>query len=126
MGTLDGSILNVALPTIARELETSIDIVAWVALAYTLTLVSLLMIFGAWTEKKGYSFAYKFGYIFFISGSVLAVFSTNIYMLISARVIQAVGASMFQAVGTGMVTTVFPGKERGKGIGMMVMMVSAD
>jgi MFS family permease len=46
-------------------------------------------------------------------------------MLIGARVVQALGASMFQAVGAGMVTTIFPPEERGKGIGLMVMMVSA-
>lgn len=125
MGTLDGSILNVALPTIAEDLDCTIDLVAWVALAYMLTLVSLLMVFGAWTQKKGYGFAYRFGYAFFVLGSLMAAFSTSIWMLIAARVIQAIGASMFQAIGTGMVTAVFPPNERGKGIGMMVMMVSA-
>ncbi len=125
MGTLDGSILNVALPTIAGELDCSIDTVAWVILAYSLTLVSLMMVFGAWTERKGYAFAYKFGYTLFITGSILCVFAQSIGTLVVARVIQAVGAAMFQAIGTSMVTTVFPPEERGKGIGMMVMVVSA-
>jgi len=125
MSTLDGSILNVALPTIADSLGASIETVAWVVLSYTLTLVSLMMIFGAWTERKGYRFAYQFGYAFFFVGSLACALSTSIEMLIAARVIEAVGAAMFQAVGTGMVTTVFPAEERGKGIGLMVMMVSA-
>ena len=125
MGTLNGSILNVALPTIADDLQCTVDVVAWVVLSYTLTLVSLLLIFGAWTERKGYDFAYKFGFSFFIVGSLLCIMSWSIYSLVFGRVIQAIGASMFQAVGTGMVTEVFPERERGKGIGMMVMMVSA-
>lgn len=125
MATLDGSIVNVALPTIASDLHCTVDVVAWVVLAYYLTLISLLMIFGAWTERKGYDFAYKFGYSFFIIGSILCVMSGSIYSLVFGRIIQAIGTSMFQAVGTGMVTEVFPEKERGKGIGMMVMMVSA-
>jgi EmrB/QacA subfamily drug resistance transporter len=125
MGTLNGSILNVALPTIADDLLCTVDVVAWVALAYTLTLVSLLLVFGAWTERKGYEFAYKFGFSFFILGSLLCIISWSIYSLIIGRIVQAIGASMFQAVGTGMVTEVFPERERGKGIGMMVMMVSA-
>ena len=69
MGTLNGSILNVALPTITRYFDVTVDLVAWVVLAYSLTLVSLMMVFGAWANRKGYAFAYKFGYIFFLAGS---------------------------------------------------------
>ena len=125
MATLNGSILNVALPTIADDLQCTVDVVAWVVLSYILTLVSLMLVFGAWTERKGYEFAYKFGFSFFIVGSLLCIIRWSIYSLIFGRIIQAVGTAMFQAVGMGMVTQVFPARERGKGIGMMVMMVSA-
>lgn len=125
MATLDGSILNVSLPTIARDLNCDIDLVAWVVLSYSLTLISLMMLFGAWVDRKGYAFAYRFGYIFFLIGSLMCAFSGSIYALIAARVVQAIGTAMFAAVGPGMVTSVFPPKERGKGIGLMVMMVSA-
>ncbi len=125
MATLDGSILNVALPSIARDLDAPVNLVAWVVLAYSLTLISLLIAFGAWTARRGYSFAYRFGYIFFIVGSILCAFSGSIAMLIASRVIQAIGTAMFASVGPGMVTTVFPPEERGKGLGIMVMMVSA-
>ncbi|UCE25285.1 MAG: MFS transporter [Candidatus Zixiibacteriota bacterium] len=125
MATLDGSILNVALPTISRDLGCSVDVVAWVILAYTLTLISLMLVFGAWSGIKGYSFSYRFGYSLFIVGSATCALSGTIYMLIFGRVVQAIGTAMFAAVGPGMVTQVFPPEERGKGIGMMVMMVSA-
>lgn len=125
MGTLDGSILNVALPTIAADLNCRIDQVAWVVMAYSATLVALMMVFGAWVQRRGYPFAYKFGYAAFLAGSVICVLSSDINMLIAGRVVQAVGAAMFQAVGIGLVTEVFPPEERGKGIGTMTMMVSA-
>ncbi len=125
MATLDGSILNVALPTIAKDLNCSVNQVAWVVLSYTLTLVSLLLVFGSWTQRKGYGFAYKFGFSFFFVGSLLCIFSWSLYSLVFGRIIQAIGTSMFQAVGPGLVTEVFPEKERGQGIGMMTMMVSA-
>lgn len=125
MATLDGSIVNVALPTMATEFGVPVNQVAWVVLSYALTLVSLMMVFGAWAARRGYGFAYKFGYIFFILGSVLCSISSSLWMLLAGRVIQAIGAAMFQAVGPGMVTTIFPENERGKGIGLMVMMVSA-
>ncbi len=125
MATLDGSILNVALPTISRDLGIGVDTVAWVVLSYSLTLISLMMVFGAWSGSKGYSFSYRFGYSFFIIGSTICVFSGDIYLLVLGRIVQAIGTAMFAAVGPGMVTQVFPASERGKGIGMMVMMVSA-
>ena len=125
MATLDGSILNVALPTISNYFEVPMNIVAWVALSYNLTLISLMLIFGVWIGRKGYRFGYNFGFTFFIIGSILCVVSTNFWFLIFGRVVQAVGTAMFAAIGPGMITTVFPEEERGKGIGMMVMMVSA-
>jgi len=125
MATFDGSIVNVALPTIAEHFKASVDLAAWVSLSYSLTLVALIMVFGAWTESKGYAFAYKFGYSFFIAGSLMCSLSWSIYALILSRIIQATGTAMFAAVGPGMVTEVFSEKERGKGIGMIVMMVSA-
>lgn len=125
MSTLDGSILNVALPTIADDLGADVDLVAWVVLAYTLTVISLMLIFGAWTERKGYAFAYQFGYAFFVVGSLACALSPSIYVLIFSRVVQGIGSAMFQAIGPGLVTTVFPAEQRGKGIGLMVMMVAA-
>ncbi|UCG62580.1 MAG: MFS transporter [Candidatus Zixiibacteriota bacterium] len=125
MATLDGSILNVGLPTISTDLGCPVDVVAWVVLSYSLTLISLLLVFGVWSGVKGYSFAYKLGYSLFIIGSAVCASAANIYILVVGRVVQASGSAMFAAVGPGMVTQVFPASERGKGIGMMVMMVSA-
>ncbi len=124
MATLDVSILNVALPTIASDLNVSIDRVAWVVLSYSLTLVSLMMVFGAWGGRKGYRFAYSFGFLFFLAGSVICVSAASLPILLAGRIIQAVGAAMFAAIGPGMLTQVFPSKERGQAIGLMVMMVA--
>jgi len=124
IGTLEGSILNVALPTMAAELNVAIDVIAWVVLAYQLTVVSLVMVFGAWAGRKGYPFAYKFGFIFLVIGSILCAVSTSMGPLLVGRVVQALGGAMFQAVGMGLITTAFPASERGKGIGLMAMMVA--
>ena len=108
LGTLEGSILNVALPTMAGELGVAIDTIAWVVLAYSLTLVSLMMVFGGWASRTGYGFAYRFGYSVFIAGTAICIFSDAFYPLVVGRVVQAVGSAMFQAIGMGLVTTVFP------------------
>ena len=125
MATLDGSIVNVALPTISSDFGCTVDKIAWVALSYSLTLISLMLIFGVWSGKKGYAFSYRFGYIFLVLGSLICSLSVTFPVLILGRIVQATGSAMFAAIGPGMVTTVFPENERGKGIGMMVMMVSA-
>lgn len=125
MATLDGSILNVALPTISESLHCDIHVVVWVILAYSLTLVSLMLPFGALTQVKGYAFAYKFGFVAFMAGSLICALSHSIDLLIVGRIVQATGTAMFAAIGPGMVTTVFPKEERGRGIGLMVMMVAA-
>ena len=124
MATLDGSILNVALPTISNDFGVSIDKIAWIVVSYSLTLISLMLIFGVWVDKKGYFFAYRFGYILFIIGSAMCAFSSTFEFLVLSRIIQAIGTAMFAAIGPGMVTSVFGEKERGKGIGLMVMMVA--
>jgi len=58
LGTLDSSIVNVSLPTISSALKTTIDLTGWVVLSYSIAIVSLLLVFGAWAEKKGFSFIY--------------------------------------------------------------------
>jgi len=124
MGTLDASIINVSLPTISRELNTSVSMVGWVILSYALALFSLLMIFGALSEKKGYQFSYKYGYLIFMIGSVLCGFSVNIYMLIISRIIQGVGAALLVSVGPALITHSFPDSERGRGLSIIAMVVS--
>ena len=124
IGTLEGSILNVALPTIASDLGVEIDIVAWVVLAYSLTLVSLMMVFGAWTARRGYAFAYRFGFSVLLVGTVVCALSQNLYVLILGRIVQATGGAMLQTVGMGLLTSVFPQSQRGKAIGMMAIVIS--
>jgi len=125
MGTLEGSILNVALPTIAAEFNVPIDQIAWLVLAYSLTLVSLMMVFGGWAARTGYGFAYRFGFGLIIAGTVVCIFSQSFYPLVAGRIVQAVGSAMCQAVGMGLITAAFPPEQRGRGIGLMAMVVAA-
>ncbi|MGH8015337.1 MAG: MFS transporter [Candidatus Zixiibacteriota bacterium] len=125
MATFDGAVVNVALPTIANFFSASVDLAAWVSLSYSLTLVALIMVFGALAESKGYAFGYKLGFGLFIVGSIFCSVSWSIYALILSRVLQAAGTAMFAAIGIGLITEIFPENERGKAIGMIVMMVSA-
>jgi len=124
MATLDSSIVNVSLPTISRELNTTVNMVGWVILAYSIAVFSLLMIFGAVSEKKGYQFTYKYGFAIFMVGSGLCGLSLNIHMLIIARVIQGIGAALLISVGPAVITRSSPPEERGRALSIIAMVVS--
>ena len=124
LATIDSSIVNVALPTLVRDLNTDFATVQWVVLAYLLTLATLLLSIGRLADMKGKKPIYAMGYVIFTIGSVLCGLAANIYMLIAFRVIQAIGATMILALGMAIITESFPANERGKALGITGTMVS--
>ncbi len=124
LATIDASIVNVALPTLVRELVTDFATVQWVVLAYLLTLTTLMLGVGRLADMKGKKPIYALGFVIFTLGSVLAGFSTSIQALIAFRVLQAVGAAMILALGSAIVTEAFPASERGMALGISGSVVS--
>lgn len=124
LATIDGSIVNVALPTLVRELNTTFAVVQWVVLAYLLTLATLLLGVGRWGDMIGKKTIYVTGFVAFTLGSVLCGMAPTIYWLIMFRVVQAVGGAMVFALGIAIVTEAFPNSERGKALGVAGTVVS--
>jgi EmrB/QacA subfamily drug resistance transporter len=124
LATIDSSIVNVALPTFVRELNTNFATVQWVVLAYLLTIATLLLSVGRLADMRGKKTIYLIGFIVFTTGSALCGLSPNIYMLIGARVLQAIGSSAILALGMAIVTEAFPPHERGKALGINGAIVS--
>jgi EmrB/QacA subfamily drug resistance transporter len=124
LATIDGSIVNVALPTLVRELQTEFAIVQWVVLAYLLTLTTLMLSVGRLADMIGKKSIYMTGFVVFTLGSVLCGLAPTVYWLIGFRVMQAVGAAMVFALGTAIVTEAFPPQERGKALGVVGSVVS--
>ncbi len=124
LATIDGSIVNVALPTLVRELNTDFATVQWVVLAYLLTVTTLLLSVGRLADMIGKKQIYTMGFIVFTLGSFLCGLASNVYMLILMRVIQALGATMVFALGTAIVTESFPPQERGRALGIIGTVVS--
>lgn len=118
MATLDASIVNVALPVISQNLGAELSVVQWVVSAYLLTISSLLPLFGKVGDMYGRRRVYLFGMALFALGSFFCGMSNTIWSLVIARVIQAVGASMLMSNAPAIVSTTFPGKERGRALGM--------
>ena len=124
MSTLDGSIVNVALPTIMAELSVPLIIVRWVVVIYLLTTSSLLLSFGRLSDMWGRRWVYSRGLAVFSLGSLLCALSPGVLWLIVSRALQGVGAAMIMACTPALVVDVFPPAERGRALGMVGTVVA--
>lgn len=118
MAPLDGSIVAVAIPSIASSIGMSLEIVVWIPLAYLLLLTAFLISAGRVADLKGRKRTYVFGFITFTSGSVLCGLSSTGLQLIAFRALQGIGASFIAANSAAIVTDSFPSAERGKALGI--------
>lgn len=124
MATLDSSIVNIALPTIRRELSAG-DSVEWVVLSYLLTTTSTLLIMGKLSDWLGRRSMYITGFAVFVLGSLLCGLSWNIVSLIGFRIVQGLGASMIFAIAPAIISDTFTARERGQALGLMGAIVAA-
>ncbi|MCL4871084.1 MAG: MFS transporter [Anaerolineae bacterium] len=124
LATIDGSIVNVALPTLVRELQTNFATVQWVVLAYLLTLTTLMPTVGRLADMLGKKPIYAAGFVVFTLGSLLCGLAPTIYWLIFFRVVKGIGAAMVFALGAAIITEAFPQAERGKALGITGSIVS--
>src|ERR1700756_4605178 len=104
MATLDSSIVNIALPTLTKELVSDLTQVKWVVILYLLVITCLLLPFGRLSDQLGRKRVFQSGYLIFTFGSLLCSFAPNLTLLVTARVIQAIGASMLMANGPAIIT----------------------
>ena len=124
LATIDSSIVNLALPTLVRELHTDFPTVQWVVLGYLLGLTALMLSVGRLADIRGKKPLYIAGFVIFTIGSVLCGLSPTIYALILFRIVQSIGAAMILALGSAIVTENFPPEERGRALGIYGTAVS--
>ena len=103
LSVLDGTICNVALPTIALELGVSPSDSIWIINAFQLVIMMLLLPFSSLGELVGYKQVYLMGVVSFTAGSLLCALSGGFHMLVAARVVQGVGAAMIMSVNTSLI-----------------------
>lgn len=125
MSTLDGSIVNVALPTISTAFSANLTRLGWVVSAYLLAISSLLPTMGRAADLYSRKRVYALGFVVFIIGSALCGLSWSVGTLVVFRVVQAIGAAMLMANGMAIVTAVFPPRERGRALGISGTVVAA-
>ncbi|QOX64496.1 MFS transporter [Anoxybacterium hadale] len=118
MSTLDGSIVNVALPNMARALGVGTSRIQLVALSYLIVISGMVLIFGRLGDMIGKSRTFRYGLLIFSVGSLLCGISYSFLFLIVSRVVQAVGAAAMMANNQGIIAEVFPAAERGRALGL--------
>jgi EmrB/QacA subfamily drug resistance transporter len=116
---LDSTIVNVALPSISRELHAPISGLQWVIDAYTLVLASLLLFSGSTADRIGRRRTFQAGLAVFTLGSLACSLAPSLGWLVAFRMLQAVGGSMLNPVAMSIITNTFTDRrERAQAIGM--------
>ncbi|MFF6956510.1 MULTISPECIES: DHA2 family efflux MFS transporter permease subunit [unclassified Streptomyces] len=115
---VDVTIVNVALPSMASDLDASFTSLQWVMDIYALALAALLMVAGSLADLFGHRRIYAAGLVVFALASLAAALSPNTAALITARAVQGVGGAAMFATSAALVSATYHGRDRGTAFGV--------
>src|SRR5215216_3329760 len=115
---MDNTILNVALPTLARDLEATGSQLQWMVDAYLLVFAGLLLTMGAVGDRFGRKLALNAGLLVFAAASAASAFAGSPEVLIATRAAMGIGAALIMPATLSIITNIFPPTERGRAIGV--------
>lgn len=124
LSVLDGTIVNIALPTIASEMHITEASSIWVVNAYQLSIMVTLLSFSLLGDLKGYRKIYLGGVALFTVASVCCSFSQSFGQLIASRVVQGIGASAIMSLNTTIIRVIYPRNALGRGMGINATVVA--
>src|SRR5271165_6118835 len=124
LAVLDGGIANVALPTIAREVNTSPANSIWVVNAYQLAVTISLLPLSSLGEIHGYRRIYQAGLVLFTLASLACALSSSLPTLIVARMLQGFGAAGIMSVNSALIRFIYPRRWLGRGVGLNATVAS--
>jgi DHA2 family multidrug resistance protein-like MFS transporter len=126
ISVLVGSIANIALPTIARDMNVTPAESIWVVNAYQLAVTVCLMPCASLGDVYGHRRVYIWGLVFYTLGSLICAMAPSMSVLIAARVLQGVGGAGIMSVNGALVRFIFPRAQLGRGVGYNVLVVAAS
>src|SRR5438270_2680598 len=125
MATLDTSIVNISLPTIAHYFGVPLNgAIEWVIIAYLVVIAGVLLTIGRLADMIGRKPIWVAGLIIFTTGSAICGASVSLGMLIAARALQGLGGALIMAISPAMLTSAFPPQERGRALGLNAVNVA--
>jgi EmrB/QacA subfamily drug resistance transporter len=114
---LDGTVVNVALPDIGRDLDASTSDLQWILNGYLLTLASLILLGGSLGDRLGRRRIFVFGVGLFTAASLLCAIAPNAELLIFARLLQGIGGALLTPGSLAMIESSFRPGDRARAIG---------
>lgn len=124
VAVLDGTIVNLALPGIARELNADASHAIWVVNAYQIAILVMLLPLASLGDRVGYRRVYLVGMVLFAASSLAATFSNSLGALIAARALQGLGAAGLMSVNAALVRLIYPHALLGRGMAINSMVVA--
>jgi DHA2 family multidrug resistance protein-like MFS transporter len=124
LSTLDYAVVNVALPSIARDIHTSASNSIWVVNAYQLASVISLLPLAAAGDRLGHGRLCRIGLVLFIIASVLCAISRSLPELAAARALQGFGGACIMSVNAALVRFIYPARQLGRGIALNGLVVA--
>ena len=115
---LDNTVVNVALPSIQRDLGADLSELEWIVTGYALTFASLMLVGGKVADAYGRRLIFVTGIVVFTVASLLCGLAASSEMLIGARVLQGAGAALMNPATLSIIAATFPPRERGTAIGI--------
>ena len=118
LATLDGSVVNIALPHIGRDLHAPLWGLQWTVNAYLLPLAAFVLLGGALGDRFGRRRMFVIGVIWFTAASVLCGAAPNIWWLIGARALQGVGSALLTPGSLALIQSILHPDDRARAIGL--------
>ena len=126
MAVLDGAIVNVALPSIARDLALKPEEAIWIVSIYNLAVTISLLPLASLGDSVGYKRVYWWGLLVFTLASLLCANAVNLPMFVAARFVQGLGAAGIMSVNIALVRYIFPPNRLGAGMGYTALTVGVS
>lgn len=124
LSVLDGTIANVALPSIAADLHASPSTSIWIVNAYQLAIVVSLLSLSSLGDIWGYKKVYLCGLVLFAGASTACLLSRTLFSLTLSRVFQGFGAAALASVNTTLIRLIYPRRHLGRGLGINALVVA--
>lgn len=118
MAFLDSTVVNVALPTVARDLHSGLTDLQWISDAYLLTLGALIVLGGSLGDRFGRRRVFVFGLTSFTAASVICGLAPNTLVLITARALQGVGGALLVPGSLAIISACFVAEDRSRAVGL--------
>lgn len=126
MSVIDGSIVNVALPVMTKELGISSESSIWIINGYFLVITMLVLVFASLGEIRSYRRVFLWGVLSFTLASGMCALSRSFQMLVLSRVIQGIGAACMMSVSSALIRFIYPPKVLGRGLSLNAMVIAVS